>query len=438
MINIQACAYKSIKDFLRKSRAEQERIISDIETNIKTKCFDFGKIEYRKVKGRRVVGTYSNNYTEIVLLNHIFMVLTKLFHIKFANRDTIMTKVFDIIDILPKRGSSSALNDFTLVRFDFKEFFYSISTEYVFEKYIKYSYLNRDNSDIIKSFVHSVKYCVAGISLSNIFAEIIASDFDSVLKQKLHSCGLVLYERYIDDGMIIVGKYIEESSFKKILDETIEQVFYDPAFADITSMNKVKLSVEKFYYLSSRDVVRCGHNFNFLGYDFSFDNYLNFKFGITNEKITKYEQKIDKIFSKYYVSNPILVKYFVKCFSSRVVYKDPFGNSWVNKGVIATYKELGRHLDLLDKKTSIFLRDVFKYTGIKYGSLPKYIKIGKTYNMFSNLESNRAMVFNEIIGYSSNDLINMILHLGKMPISTSNYDSLVSQFLSEIKIGKIK
>ena len=136
-----------------------------------------------------------------------------------------------------------------------------------------------------------------------------------------------------------------------------------------------------------------------------------------------------------------MFKYFVKCFSSRVVYKSPDSQSWVNKGIIASYKELRRHKDFLDKKTKDFLNNVFIRNAQRYRKIvkvPKYILVGKTYNLLNNLVDNRAVIFDPIIGYSYSTLENMVVALGKKPPVKKDYDRLTSLFLKEIKIGKRK
>lgn len=69
------------------------------------------------------------------------------------------------------------MSDFTIVKFDFKDYFNSVSSIYVFEKYLKYNILDRHEIDLIKAFAYSTKYAYAGLCTSNAIAEIIAGYF---------------------------------------------------------------------------------------------------------------------------------------------------------------------------------------------------------------------------------------------------------------------
>ena len=436
MVRIYEHLYALIKDFAFLSTADKKKIADKVKANIDGNTYDFGLVQYRKLKGR-TVATFLNNNTENVLLRHLFKIIVHLFKIKFSNRDSIMAKVFDIIDII--NGNKPALSDFTLVRFDFKDFFYSISTSYIFEKYLKISYLTRENADYLGRFVHDVPYCCAGMSLSNAFAEIIAKDFDEKIKIKLADYNVVLYERFVDDGILVTNKYISETEVKRIILEAIKEVFYDENYDYVLHKNKTKLNTSKFYYLSRRDYASVANNFDFLGYHFSFDSNFDFSFGITSSKIDKYEKKINTFFSKYYSSNPVLTKYFVLCFSSRVIYKTSNSGGWVNKGIVSTYKELRRHISKIDNLTTDFLKNVFRREASVYGSpLPKYLSMSNRYNLYENLKNNKAVIFEQRIGYSTKAISKILSLCGKVPCSKKNYYRLVNQLLMTLELGGLK
>lgn len=91
------------------------------------------------------------------------------------------------------------MNDFVIVRADFKSFFDSVKSEYVYEKYILPSIIKREDKQLLEKYVENFKYCYAGLCLSNGMTEIVCKDFDIVLKARLSEYGVFFYERYVDD-----------------------------------------------------------------------------------------------------------------------------------------------------------------------------------------------------------------------------------------------
>lgn len=96
------------------------------------------------------------------------------------------------------------MKNFTIVKFDFKDYFNSVSSIYTFEKYIKSNLSNRQEIDLLENFVYKTKYAYAGLPTSNAIAEIIAKEFDSIIRYTFSGKGLIFYERYIDDSILIL------------------------------------------------------------------------------------------------------------------------------------------------------------------------------------------------------------------------------------------
>ena len=143
------------------------------------------------------------------------------------------------------------MQDFTIYKFDFKDFFNSISNDYVNQNYLKDSNLSRAEKALITQYCNCFKYTFSGLSLSNTLCELVARDFDNILNQKLKDLGIIFYQRYIDDCLIISNINIKEDSLKKIIEEAISSVFYK----DNTNIKcKVKLNPNKFNYISKYDL----------------------------------------------------------------------------------------------------------------------------------------------------------------------------------------
>lgn len=84
--------------------------------------------------------------------------------------------------------------------------FYTISSEYVFQKYISKCSIKRYKIELLENFVSKTKYAYAGLNTSNIICEIIAKYCDEALLLKFKNYGLIFYRRYIDDGILIFNK----------------------------------------------------------------------------------------------------------------------------------------------------------------------------------------------------------------------------------------
>lgn len=160
------------KDTPYKSAAEQEKIISDIKSAFNDATFHFENsksLMLNQSGKKRLVKQYDNLYSpENILCQSIKQILDRAFKIKYPNRNKTTRTLFSVL------SAAIQMSDFTIVKFDFKDYFNSVSSIYVFEKYLKYNILDRHEIDLIKAFAYSTKYAYAGLCTSNAIAEIIA------------------------------------------------------------------------------------------------------------------------------------------------------------------------------------------------------------------------------------------------------------------------
>lgn len=208
------------------------------------------------------------------------------------------------------------MNDFTIIRSDFKSFFDSVLSHFVYEKYILPSLLHRGDKDILEKYIDEFKYCYAGLCLSNGMTEIVCRDFDKRLKAKLTVYGVFFYERYVDDMLIMLNNYASRDEIIDIINETIEETFG-------TCPVKLNTSPTKFSYISRRGL-RKSQNFNFLGYKsfINFNGNIKFKYGITEKKRKRYSNIIEQAFVQYAINqDEELLRQRIKIFSSRVVIR---------------------------------------------------------------------------------------------------------------------
>ncbi len=358
---------------------------------IQTETYDFSSFSrevYSQSGKKRVIYSFPKLSVENMLSHYLKQQLDRAFHIKYASRSKIINLLFNTL------VATKNMNDFVIVRADFKSFFDSVKSEYVYEKYILPSIIKREDKQLLEKYVENFKYCYAGLCLSNGMTEIVCKDFDIVLKARLSEYGVFFYERYVDDMLIMFNNYISENRIKNIIRETIIEVFGSCPV-------RLSSSPGKFSYISRRNLVP-SQNFNFLGYEFFIlktvngrgDEIIDFEYGIAEKKRTKYSNMIERAFINYKLTgNDEVFRQQLKIFSSRVVIaRQILGSNfdWLTKGVIANYNELQNVCDYLNVDTKTFLSDLFYQLLRKYDIKRPYFLPKRTsneesiYNLYSN------------------------------------------------------
>lgn len=372
---------------------------------IQTETYDFSSFSrevYSQSGKKRVIYSFPKLSVENMLSHYLKQQLDRAFHIKYASRSKIINLLFNTL------VATKNMNDFVIVRADFKSFFDSVKSEYVYEKYILPSIIKREDKQLLEKYVENFKYCYAGLCLSNGMTEIVCKDFDIVLKARLSEYGVFFYERYVDDMLIMFNNYISENRIKNIIRETIIEVFGSCPV-------RLSSSPGKFSYISRRNLVS-SQNFNFLGYEFFIlktvngrrDEIIDFEYGIAEKKRTKYSNMIERAFINYKLTgNDEVFRQQLKIFSSRVVIaRQILGSNfdWLTKGVIANYNELQNVCHYLNVDTKTFLSDLFYQLLRKYDIKRPYFLPKRTsneesiYNLYSNMKRNRSLLFEESIG----------------------------------------
>ena len=303
---IVACdtdTYKNNSEISQLTKEILEKTLN-LDTNV-----DFRKFErfvLSQGNKKRIVVKYPDlDSAENVLCQCIKQILDKAFHVKYPNRNKIARELFDVMAAIVK------MSDFTIVRFDFKNFFNSISTNYVYEKIIKNKISDRLEQELIEKFSLETEYAYAGLSTSNVIAEIIALQFDEFLQKQLWNKGLIFYERYIDDGIIILNQHYEEKGIVSVLDTAVKEIFRNQSIGLDKKCKTCKTSLnrKKFSYIARREIGEHEKMFDFLGYNFTFHSESNGKmngsldisvqYGITLEKREKYKKRVKKLIREY-------------------------------------------------------------------------------------------------------------------------------------------
>lgn len=442
------------KDTPYKSAAEQEKIISDIKSAFNDATFHFENsksLMLNQSGKKRLVKQYDNLYSpENILCQSIKQILDRAFKIKYPNRNKTTRTLFSVL------SAAIQMSDFTIVKFDFKDYFNSVSSIYVFEKYLKYNILDRHEIDLIKAFAYSTKYAYAGLCTSNAIAEIIAGYFDEAVKQMFFSNGIIYYERYIDDSILILNEHMEETEVKEKLETVLLKIFHDQTIK--APKCHTKFNKKKFKYISRRNILKGNCSVDFLGYEFWLSANgkakIEIKYGITDDKRKKYEDRIDKLIASYTdPSSPDynkmeLLRHRIAAFSSREVYmtKHFRSNIWRVKGFISNYGELRYFLDtgLVETNTEQYLKNMIDDAFDRAKIDKPYFLMGGAqlncgYNLYGNMKANKTILLVDRIGYDYKSLVALCKQV-RINSTDANgkrrgYGTLVRDYLIKIRVG---
>ncbi len=453
---------KALKRIMQKDTNKQDLRSIDIEelvlktkAAIKEKKLNFHNLSsftLTQNSKKRYIKKYSDVYSpENILCIVVKNILDRTFKIKYPNRNKITHSLFNIIP------ATIQMSDFTIVKFDFKDYFNSVSSIYVYERYIKDKILDREYLDIVELFVYSTRKTYMGLCCSNAIVEIISQKFDDLINKEFINNGMILYERYIDDCIIILNDHISESNVKDILNKTVRKIFKNGTHNELFC--KTKFNSAKFKYISKRALTKSA-SIDYLGYEFLFSrvsskpNKISLKYGITEEKRNKYKNRIKKLIYSFTnktsndYNNIELLRHRILGFSSRTVYITKSGNLniWKVKGFISNYGELKYFINskYLDDNTEKFLKDIiyecFKNTKTR---LPYFLKNNSQtdtgYSLYNNMLKNKTLLLINNVGY---DYIALAKLCGEVGIKTidqngkkRSYAALVREYLIRIKVG---
>lgn len=437
-----------------KTEVQIKSIIESVINSFEDKTYNFGKLDtiiLNQNDKKRLVKVYTENYSpENILCKCIKQILDRTFKVKYPNRNKSIKTLFSVISAIKN------MSDFTIVKFDFKDYFNSVSSKYVFEKILKHKLLDRFESELVKEFSEAIKYTYAGLSTSNVISKIIAQDFDEAIKKAFLHDGIIFYERYIDDCILVLNKNIDENSIKIILEKIRISIFHDKV-AGVAKKCKTKFNPAKFQYLSRRTLTIKISTIDYLGYEFYFkikqNANINIQFGITTSKRDKYNRRVDELIHLYTdirsadKGNLELLRHRISAFTKRTVYTTKRFNStvWKIKGFISNYGELRYMLgtQLIHNDTDSFLKNMVKDAFVRAGIIVPYFLTSTqgeaAYNLFENMKKNRALLFINNIGYDYSSLARLCKKIGiECTTGAGNkrgYGTLVRNYLIKTKVG---
>jgi len=183
----------------QKTEGELLAIEAAVLSAVSSGVYDFSRSEsivlVQTSGKKRFVKQFTDHYSaESILCQCIKQILDRTFRVKYPNRNKSVRALFDAFK------SAKQMADFTIIKYDFKNYFNSVSATYVYERYIREKLSDRFEADLINRFARETKYAFAGLSTSNVVAEIIAQRFDAEIRLAFASKGILFFERYIDDS----------------------------------------------------------------------------------------------------------------------------------------------------------------------------------------------------------------------------------------------
>jgi hypothetical protein len=442
-----------------KTKDEIKAIENSVRSAVSSSSYDFSKsksIVLKQGGKKRFVKQYSDIYSpESILCQCIKQILDRTFKIKYPNRNQSVRALFDILKAVKQ------MVDFTIIKYDFKDYFNSVSAPYVFEKYLKEKLTNRFEVDLIKEFTDKTEYAFAGFSTSNVIAEIIAQQFDTAVRIAFSGKGMLFFERYIDDSIIVFNEHIEENDCRSLLHDILVKIFHDNNVHTLVKC-KTKFNKSKFIYISHR-CLNITQKIDYWGYEFTLYNVANrnvdIHYGITQEKQKKYNDRIDSMIRLYKelklkddtinndYHNMELLRHRIAAFTSRTVYQSRKFQStvWKIKGFIGNYGELRYLLEtpLIEATTKSFLVDMVNDAFTRaYLPSPYFMKgtsSKHSYSLFENMKTNKTLLLAEHIGYSKPALLNLCSQVGITPVDKNGkergYGNLVREYLIKLKVG---
>lgn len=392
-------------------------------------------------KTRRVARYDKPLGVENVLCQCVKQILDKNFKVKYPNRNDITHDLFSYVRAIHK------MSHFTIVRIDFKDYFNTVSAAYVFHKYLKNGIRDREEADLAEKYASATGMTYAGLAASNSIAEIIAEIFDEEVKNVFFGDGLIFYERYVDDAILLFNRDLTDRDIKSKINGIIEKVYRGECPANVQKC-RTKLNGSKFRCLSKREIIGASgiKYVDFLGYEFGFfkkGDGVSVQYGITKEKQCKYEGRLKKIIGEYGKSSKTetdgeLLRQRIKAFISRTVYRGRYFHSdtWKAKGFITNYGELRYLLNTgdIDPGTKTFLanavEDAFQACGV-----PKPYYLSHGYTLLDGMTKNRSLILVEGIGYDYRSLRKLCAKAGIISGSKPTYDALVREYLIKMLVG---
>lgn len=366
-------------------------------------CYFVHKDRFPKKKRKLI---YVKNFTfEKRIISEIDKIIRKKTSLKFTNKNQIYESIYEFL--------GQGIDNYTVLKCDFKDFGNSVNINYVIDKFSICDYLDKNMQPYLQQYATIVSTCRGGIDLNSTLLEILAQEFDRVFK--LYNDDILLYERFVDDLFVIFKGKLNVDEIKERLSCSINKVFFDEKIAH---KNKTKMHFEeKFNCFTSNDLPK---RIDFLGFSIIFDDKI--KFDITERNKQKFRNQIKKFIINY-KDNPQALKVAFDILSKGIVYKKVHNKKqkWIYKGFASKCRFLYRfdNFDISQIDYLGLIKNVYEELKIE---VPKFLYYSK-YDIRHNIIHNKFFVLEEKGGLPKDKLIKIMRTFGRnYDINTKYFD----------------
>ena len=425
-----------------KVRSECDRIFALTESNVVDFTKGLIKSVYSKNGHKRYVATYSSAFNEgYSIERNLAHQIARVCKVDFPNRALMIHELFEITKVLP------LMMNFTIIRFDFKGYFYSIKPSYIWERFMKEKLPDYVDKSLIKSFCEQIDIAYPGLEMSNVMAEIAAIEFDRKLKSYVSKYGILFYGRYVDDGVLILKNEASTRQILSYMRKALRETFCLKISSNTCTTKFHSLGSTKFSINSMHDVFIKPLDLSFLGYtfhlEFNSNNALEIEYGISQVKIDKYKNRLTGVLTRCTNSKQCLL--VLRIHLSRIVYsvKQNAIDSWKEKGFTSTYKELKKANDKILPSTKAALESLALDALVNSGKMPlltvpqQYaVNNGHRYNLFKTLIGGDTLIFDyhSRIGCDWKTLLKYVRTVNGS-CKNPDYQVLTKELLIKTRIG---
>lgn len=417
------------------SKAKQTEIFNRIQKQYQDRKINFSsKIKFRSVvslgKKRRIVVLQDVYSLEYLLLKYFTTQISEIRQNGLQQMQAPTLKLLEFLDNLQMAC------EFTIVRFDFKNYYNNLSAEYIYKKFIGNYKLGANERFFLERFVEQVPYCFAGLTTSNFFAEIIDSALSQSLQTAFSKVAPSVCFHYGDDFNLIIYKTLCKDEALSIINRCIRELFHSPdIFVKHKNKEAIHTSGNKFSFLTSQ---KMPISFNFLGYEyrlFEKDGKIDYCYGIVEQTKTKFmDNFVTQL--KNHKNDMRALKTLTLLHCIKVVYPKYTINNQ-KKYISTRFNEQVKCLrfrpNKLNKNTIDFLKNAIVDCFAKAGICGVcFLKENSKYNLYHNIMKNNCLFFDEQQGVSYKKLVKMVSNIA-LEID-DDYNKMAQKLIEHSKI----
>lgn len=321
---------------------------------------------------------------------------------------------------------------FTLVQLDFKNYFVSLSTTYLYEFFLK-DKIKDELKPLFEKYCSQIHYCNPGLLPSNLFAELASTEFKKELMEHFKEQKIVVSLSYVDDFLILFNENLNKDFVISEIQECIKNVFYKENDLKFKNKTKIHLTDDKFKFITNNNLPA---SFNYLGYCYNLElekNRLAFSFGFATRKLEFYKNWFYKMVKDNY-NDPKKLQMILFTMTKKVVVKEPTAkHKYVDYSPFQFYQNIKKYPQYLNEQTKDFFKNIVVDSFEKQGLvLPSYLKdkdVNSGYNLYHNFVNNRSVALSKKFGYPREKLIKILKPFTDKYIEIYSYDNLSKLYL---------